>query len=1444
MYQSLTSLRSMMLLFFVQLQLFASPVAAKVMAWLPRINLYTGSIESEDLGSYKFFECDGGSSTSSDRSCTFQSDTDSDLVVYAGGAGVYSVLGLVVGVIVALCAIGYLIYSIFKLCCCCLCKEDPEKVKTRDGVSIWCTTIFAICLVFMFTAFCVSTFKGNYAITENTSKEYSVANSLTGVQNMVHSFEPSATHTLLSSTSNVMRPTLFVTNRTLNRAVSIHELIRAFQIMETTIPKLPDAHAVVDILNTTSIIVYNASDHMTLIIVNLEDTDVLVEVMLNGTQALQSQTIELTDSFDDIMEAITLLNASVYDTIDFVNEIVGDDGVIASSVDDLQAAQRVENGGLLPNTNVFDDASTGSTGSTQRLISGDMNGVPAEITLMNDKLIAIERNISALPNFAETADNLIELNDTINSVLSPNGLLNNLTTQMEDLSNLVVEPIPILNDISNTITSFKVTLDSLVIEMRDTIYVMRIMLPLIESLLPQFDFLVQEVTKLYHTDELLPIMDIMINQFRSVNDTLFVLTEPFNDAIDSINDVNGTIQDFLYNGTLDEMLDQLDDAEVTTVDAVAEADDQINNLEDFLDVLEESLDNYDIGAINASIAEASELLSGINFDDVFGQIEDFTDALSAINIDSDFVDSLYALQTSFGQFLSVLDTAVGDTGDYILLAQGYCTGRPDLYCDNDADCASAGTICNIASKGTYRCASPIGDTLCTEDSTCTGVNPSAYCLADDTRATTLHALLVGFADDTSDLDVAGILEDLEGALVTGDIDFEDALGMIDDGVASMEAFNTTEVLSLIAEVEDGIAEVDTSSVIDTLESTQSSIDEVDFNGFVEDIDSNLELYDRVANNTFIEKWIESFETIKDFMYGENHLRSYLGQLEESVLREQLTLGGPSFAMSHVGGEFDKAYNDIRINQSGIDMKKLDKPMSESFSDTFEVLDKMGASRYPNTQYSSNDQHGAMYYLFALANNYTIGNVQTVPAQHPLARGVFANAEGFRYEDPYGDDDDGDESSNVYCFTASCFEHTINIINTAPMSEVSDELFPKSYDDDGNDDGSSTLDSDLSREEVMTLLWVPVLVLLGIGVFSLIFSFIPSLQKLHKGCNCCFLSCALLLVPIIFIFSSIFVLFAIVGEDVCTSGTALGESYIKAYGDDYCNDMLQGTGTLDECKFNFTLPDSFGEKENITLSVNILDVYSGLFQDDCSMAVDPFEKIALDLAEQVQPLTSKASDEALENSDYELRPSLELIVNSTARNYGQVLYNLIAETNADGRKVMSCESMTLVYGSVEDTACEGVVMPGVWLIASWYFVAWSICCCGIPSSCSTLLKYKVVDPDAMNSESDSYDEEDGEHDVESSDEEIVALHDHYEPPPDDFSSDDDGVEMVSHPAPTTYTAVYTEAPPPFPGALVMSGQSTRSYKEDTGNSYLDRSSGSSQSLGLQVNDSRFQTSRRL
>lgn len=246
----------------------------------------------------------------------------------------------------------------------------------------------------------------------------------------------------------------------------------------------------------------------------------------------------------------------------------------------------------------------------------------------------------------------------------------------------------------------------------------------------------------------------------------------------------------------------------------------------------------------------------------------------------------------------------------------------------------------------------------------------------------------------------------------------------------------------------------------------------------------------------------------------------------------------------------------------------------------------------------------------------------------------------------------------------------------------------------------------------------------------------------------------MILPFIFILSSIFMFLAIIGEDSCTSGTAIGESYISQYGDAYCPDVLSGTGTLDNCQFNWTLQERFGDDANITISVDVLETYNALLQDQCNSGDDPFEEIALDVAAQVRDLPLEAALKSSAGSKNAIRGALQDIINTTAINYGQVLYDIIAETHADGTKVMSCESMTLIYPSMEDTLCEGVVLPGAWLIGSWYLLGWVICCCGLPSSCATLVGTKLVREEALVG--DDQELEQGEERSQDGDEENALL----------------------------------------------------------------------------------------
>ena len=1334
------------LLLVLFLTLSFTPSVATVVSWLPRINLESGAVVSEDLGSYSLFTCEGGSddpANGDDRSCKLDVTV---LREYLGGAGVYTEIGLLAGIFVL---IGGLFSIPICLCrvCCCRGRIAPNMVKTRAGVKKLPTLSFTVCLILIFACFCVSTYSGNEAITENmSSPEYSAANSLHGLKNIIHTFEPSLTHTVLSSTSDVLAPAIAKTNNTLNRAVSIVGFIESFEILDETIPLLPNPHAVVDVLNATRLITQNGSKYLGYIIDNLDDINELVDGLNNDTDYMRNRTLLLSDINDAMFATITELNDTIDATLDFLNEVTHDeDGIVPNCVQDLKAIRRIVDGGRLTNVADYQSASTGSTGSTSRLQSGDMDGDSAEITEMNSKLIAINGNMTTLPNYTLTADRLVYLNDTIKDVLTPNGLMENLTIQMRDLTHSTNQPIPILYDMKGIVLSFDGILANLTNELKDTINIVEVLLPLIETLLPQFEYLKVEVDKLYNADALFPIVDIIIDQLTSINNTL-IYAEQISDIQERIIDANETLFDMLHNGTLSDILDQLDDANATVTDALADADEELSNLNDFEEVLVDSINDYNISGLNDTIVEAIVLLESIDVNESYHKVLDFVQSLQTVKIDKDFVDSLYATQATFEQIYDMLERAIGSSGDYIYLAGGYCSSQQDVYCTENGDCSSN----DCTSKGVYRCSTPIGATTCTDDSDCTAVDASSHCLADSTRASNLHGALVALADDSDDIDATEILAELEDILATSDVNLTDSTSVLDDGAEAIRVFNTSEILELIQDIEDGMSDFDTASITDQMTSTKESIDDVDFEGFIDSIDTHLDNYDRVANGTFIEDWLDTFRTVKDFMFGDNFLKKRLDNVKNEVLVGILDESGPSAAINHILDQIDASRDDLSQNQTRFDVAGTNKSLAEKHNEKYAFLDRAGASRYPTTPYANNDKHGALYYLFALTKNLTIGNIATVPYDYALASGIVANSEGYRYlgEVYYDDDvsgvnnDDDDYEKSLNCFTLDCFAHTMTIINTAPPTEVDAELNPKKY---GEDDSSDSSSAEISREELMTQLWGPVLLLMGIGVLSLLCAFIPRCQKAHSCCHCCFLSCALLLLPFIFIISSIFFLLAIIGEDACTSGTAIGDTYIRSYGNDYCADMLSGTGTLDECKFNFTLPDMFGDDENITISLNVLDTYNSLFQQQCAqLAVDPFEKIAQDLADQIRPLPIKATTKAVSNiDDYIIQPPLMDVINSTAINYGQVMYDLIVETNVDGaHKVMSCESMSLVYFEVEETACGGLVIPGVWLIAPWYFVAWVICCCGLPASCCTLVETKLIPAEVVVGEEGGEEDEEG------------------------------------------------------------------------------------------------------
>jgi hypothetical protein len=161
-------------------------------------------------------------------------------------------------------------------------------------------------------------------------------------------------------------------------------------------------------------------------------------------------------------------------------------------------------------------------------------------------------------------------------------------------------------------------------------------------------------------------------------------------------------------------------------------------------------------------------------------------------------------------------------------------------------------------------------------------------------------VLVGFADDSTDLDVSSLLAEMGEIEAKSDVNLTDSAKMLEDSVESMTIFNTSEILDLISDIQDSLEDIDVSSFTDQLTSTQESIDEVDFKGFIDSLDDNLDAWDRINENNFVEKWIETFGVFRTFMFNDQYFKTYLRNVNDESLNAVVDARGPSEAFAHIG----------------------------------------------------------------------------------------------------------------------------------------------------------------------------------------------------------------------------------------------------------------------------------------------------------------------------------------------------------------------------------------------------------------------------------------------------------------------------------------------------------------------------------------------------------------
>jgi uncharacterized membrane protein YgcG len=215
-----------------------------------------------------------------------------------------------------------------------------------------------------------------------------------------------------------------------------------------------------------------------------------------------------------------------------------------------------------------------------------------------------------------------------------------------------------------------------------------------------------------------------------------------------------------------------------------------------------------------------------------------------------------------------------------------------------------------------------------------------------------------------------------------------------------------------------------------------------------------------------------------------------------------------------------------------------------------------------------------------------GGAAMIRSDDPAAFNVFLSSRGTPY------------AAKAVCLSSPCLTRTLSALNTAPISAIPAALLNFTSTSASASPILSLLT--VSRETLLLALWVPALVIAGLGVWAMTAQYccIPSRwQKVPAawmvGTAVCWTPCSLLL-------AALLVPLSMVASDVCGGGANLGLGYVVGMGDALCP-SLGGTGGAAACAYNTTVgftgvyPGSGlpGGGFPVNLTLNLPRIYTAL-----------------------------------------------------------------------------------------------------------------------------------------------------------------------------------------------------------------------------------------------------------
>ena len=682
----------------------------------------------------------------------------------------YAFISIAAGTLVIAGTIFYFFCRIFWYFCC----NWREKRKTSHfdhklrviANSIMMTSFFAFLAVMLILCYSLGVQKAFGSISEAVDAPY-------GVAQIAYHFSLATQPLFIGLVSTVVLPTLRNVNSTISDAINWEAIINDFKEIDAIVDRLPNLHDIrssiniidanITTLNNSFSIISNYGDYF-------EDREAAVHratvVLQSDMRQLNSSLVRLSGDVDNINNTVEII-ATDYDLLFGVdgpeNYTPSDrDGYVDYVQYDIAHLARDDTPGEgVPTIATLDDAARGPTASVQRLLNGNLNGQRTELLALNAKLHNIYASVVLLPNFAETATVLEQINDLILDMVQLGGVIAVMPGQLIALQSSL-DNLPNTTIISNHAITFynavnKLNSVSLVSELKNS-------KALVRSISDELGEIIDETNRILDIikDIRAPLYDLMVIQPRGFNKTIY--ENPY-DLTDTFITINNTITKVTGEG--DRVQPYINTARKALANDI--------DVDEYILIVEDAQNDADDITLSINRTEFLNTIAAVDMNITYNMtlylslVSNLNESLSEATVSSEFINKLRYLEDLRSQLESSLHTLVaqvGDTksdgstvareGDYWRLTKGVCSDDTTVYCEADADCG--GTCSSIA---VYRC-SPNGDgaypvTPCVLDSQCdaatTAGTVTSRCLADNVRATALQVGLDALADpSTTQLD--------------------------------------------------------------------------------------------------------------------------------------------------------------------------------------------------------------------------------------------------------------------------------------------------------------------------------------------------------------------------------------------------------------------------------------------------------------------------------------------------------------------------------------------------------------------------------------------------------------------------------------------------------------------------------------------------------------------